>query len=92
MLVDLPTPIFSAIRGEFKVVIKNGLYRGDSSTVESILEFCEKPRSRAELGAFLGKSKNHVMAKVIAPLLENGSIKMTIPEKPKSSMQKFIKA
>ena len=92
MLADLPTPIFSAIRGEFKVVMKNGLYRGDSSTVESILEFCEKPRSRAELAAFLGKSKNHVMAKVIAPLLENGSIKMTIPEKPKSSMQKFVKA
>lgn len=56
----------------------------------SILEFCRVPRSRAELRAFLGVSSALTLARRIAPLLENGSLSMTIPDKPKSKFQQFV--
>ena len=58
---------------------------------ESILEFCAVPRSRAELIAFTGKSRTYTMANVVNPLIEAGKLKMTLPEKPKSSKQKYVK-
>ena len=32
------------------------------------------------------------MSQIIAPLIESGKIKMTIPEKPKSSNQRFVRS
>lgn len=87
----LPTPVFSVSHGEFKVKMKNGYMSDSDSVVDSILEFCATPRSRAELVDFVGKSRNYVV-KLIAPLIENGKLKLTIPDKPKSSYQKYIKA
>lgn len=88
----LPAPLFSVVHGEFKVVMKNGIFVGDMVDSESILEFCSVPRTRDEIATFAGKSRNHVMSKIVAPLVESGKLKMTIPEKPKSSHQKFIKS
>ena len=87
----LPIPVFSVTHGEFKVVMKNG-YDTESQPVDSILEFCCTPRTRAELIAFTGKSRTYTMAKVVQPLIDSGKLKLTIPEKPKSSKQKFVKA
>ena len=87
----LPTPVFSVSHGEFKVIMKNGYMSDSDSVVDSILEFCATPRSRAELVDFVGKSRNYVV-KLIAPLIESGKLKLTIPDKPKSSYQKYIKA
>lgn len=50
------------------------------------------PRTRSELISFVGKSRNYVMSEIINPLIEKGKIKMTLPEKPKSSNQRFVKA
>ena len=47
---------------------------------------------RAEIVAFIGKSKNHVMSQIVTPLIADGKLKMTIPDKPKSPNQKFVKA
>ncbi|MBR5314035.1 MAG: putative DNA binding domain-containing protein [Clostridia bacterium] len=88
----LPAPIFSVVHGEFKVVMKNGLFEETKPVAESLLDFCSTPRTRAELVAFIGKSKNHVMSNIVNPLLAEGKLKMTIPDKPKSSNQKFVKA
>lgn len=87
----LPTPIFSVVHGEFKVVMKNGLFEKKGSNEESLLDFCSTPRTRAEIVAFVGKSKNHVMAHIVGPLVKENKLKMTIPDKPKSSNQKFVK-
>ena len=87
----LPTPVFSVNHGEFKVIMKNRYMSDSDSVVDSILEFCATPRSRTELVDFVGKSRNYVV-KLIAPLIENGKLKLTIPDKPKSSYQKYIKA
>lgn len=87
----LPAPIFSVVHGEFKVVMKNGLFEKKGSNEESLLDFCSTPRTRAEIVAFVGKSKNHVMAHIVGPLVKENKLRMTIPDKPKSLNQKFVK-
>ena len=88
----LPAPNFSVIHGEFKVVMRNGYLNNSDSIEDSILNFCEIPRSRAELIEFTGKSRNYVLKQLIAPLVECGKLKLTIPDKPKSSNQKYVRA
>lgn len=88
----LPAPNFSVIHGEFKVVMRNGYLNNSDSIEDSILNFCEIPRSRAELIEFTGKSRNYVVKQLIAPLVECGKLKLTMPDKPKSSNQKYVKA
>ena len=88
----LPAPNFSVIHGEFKVVMRNGYLNSSGSMEDSILDFCEIPRSRAELIEFTGKSRNYVLKQLIAPLVECGKLKLTMPDKPKSSNQKYVKA
>lgn len=88
----LPAPNFSVIHGEFKVVMRNGYLNNSGSMEDSILDFCEIPRSRAELIEFTGKSRNYVLKQLIAPLVECGKLKLTIPDKPKSSNQKYVRA
>lgn len=88
----LPAPNFSVIHGEFKVVMRNGYLNNSDSIDDSILDFCEIPRSRAELIEFTGKSRNYVVKQLVAPLVECGKLKLTIPDKPKSSNQKYVKA
>jgi len=55
-----------------------------------ILEFCKTPKSASEIMAFLGlKHREHFRAKIIQPLLKQGLLKPTIPDKPTSSKQKY---
>lgn len=88
----LPSPLFSAVHGEFKVIMKNGLYSDEEPADESVVEFCSTPRTRAEIVDFIGKSKNYVMSKIVNPLVKGGKLRMTIPDKPKSPNQRFVKA
>lgn len=88
----LPAPVFSVVHGEFKVVMKNGLFAEKMPISESLVEYCTTPRTRAEIVTFVGKSKNYVMSQIVNPLVESKKLKMTIPEKPKSPSQKFVKA
>lgn len=86
----LPAPVFSVLHGEFKVTMKNGFYNNDKTSEEAILEFCSVPRSRAELIEFVGKSRTYVMMNVVNPLVASGKLRLTIPQKPKSPMQRFV--
>lgn len=87
----LPAPIFSVVHGEFKVVMRNGYNKEAQSISDSIVEFCCTPRTRAELIAFTGKSRTYTMTQMVQPLIDSGKLKLTLPEKPKSSKQKFVK-
>ena len=87
----LPAPIFSVVHGEFKVVMKNGLYAERMPVADSLLDFCSTPRCREEIVDFVGKSKNYVMSQILKPLVKSGKLKMTMPDKPKSSKQRFVK-
>ncbi|MCD8200594.1 MAG: putative DNA binding domain-containing protein [Clostridia bacterium] len=88
-LANLPSPIFSSVHGEFKVIFKNS-YNCTANSLESVLEFCEIPRTRDEIVQFIGKSQNYVVSKVINPLVKDGKLGLTIPDKPHSSKQKFF--
>lgn len=88
----LPAPLFSVVHGEFKVVMKNGLFSGEKPDNNTLLEFCSVPRSRSDIVSFVGKSKNYVMSHVVAPLVKSGKLKLTAPDKPKSPNQKYVKA
>lgn len=93
----LPAPIFAVRRGEFIVTFKNGLYQAELSGknaqhTDDILDFCAIPRTRDELQQFTGFSRYYTMTHIVKPLLEQGLLKMTIPEKPKSPSQRFVKA
>ena len=58
-----------------------------------LMKFCEEARTRAEMQAFCGiRSRDYFRNNILKPLLQTGKIVMTIPEKPNSSKQKYVKA
>lgn len=64
---------------------------GDEANKKRIIEFCQKPRSKAEIQKHLGiSSERYVRQKLLTPLLKKGVLSRTIPDKPSSSKQKYI--
>jgi ATP-dependent DNA helicase RecG len=60
---------------------------------ERLLEFCVLPRMRKEMQEFVGiASREHFNKTILAPLLGSGQLRMTIPEKPNSRNQKYIRS
>ena len=58
----------------------------------SLLEFCAIPRTRDEMPQHLGMvNRDHFRKSVLKPLLEFGQLKMTIPDKPNSRNQKYVR-
>ena len=58
-----------------------------------ILEFCSIERTRQELQEYLGVASRRFFANsILKPLLESGKLKMTIPGKPTSRSQKYIRS
>lgn len=93
----LPEPVFSVQRGEFRVEFKNNIFQAlpkadKDNYAESVLSFCEIPRTRAELIEFTGMSRYYTMSALIQPLVDSGKLRLTIPDKPKSSKQQYVKA
>lgn len=80
---------FSDERGNF--IVKFYKRTLENSTEEnSLIEFCRTPRSRKEIGEFLKiKSVAYAMKRYVQPLIESGKIKLTIPDTPKSTQQKY---
>ena len=63
---------------------------GDTPQVK-IIAFCAEPRSKAEIANHCGfKDIKHFTARYLKPLLESGQLRMTAPDKPNSSKQKYI--
>ena len=54
-----------------------------------VLAFCRTPRSRQEIIDFLGFSRYYTMCKIVQPLLDGGKLALTLPDKPKSSKQRY---
>ena len=90
----LPAPVFEVRRGEFTVIFRNDFYKTEVSetsriTDYDILEYCKTPRSRDELQKFTGFSRYYTMSKIVQPLIDNGKLHLTMPDKPKSSHQRY---
>ena len=61
--------------------------------LSALLEYCSEPRSRDEMQQYYGISTREYFRKnVIRPLLESRKLTMTIPDKPKSRNQKYIRS
>lgn len=60
------------------------------SPSDRILEFCRSPKNIGKIAEMLGmKDKKLVRKKYIVPLLQDGQLRMTIPDKPNSQYQKY---
>ena len=58
---------------------------------KNILEFCKNPKKREEIQSFIGiKDRKHFRIEILQPLIENGLLQMTIPDKPNSPIQKYV--
>jgi ATP-dependent DNA helicase RecG len=56
-----------------------------------IVDFADVPRSLAELMAHAGYSQRpHFVAAHMKPLLSGGVLRPTIPDKPRSSQQRYV--
>ena len=64
----------------------------DVKAYVQLMEFLTVPRTRKEIQEFCGyKSRDYFRKNILSPLIESGKIDMTIPEKPQSSKQKYVK-
>jgi ATP-dependent DNA helicase RecG len=92
----LPAPVFENRRNEFVVTffnkkIENSLSEKiEEESYGDVVEFCKIPRTRHEIAEFLGiKTVFYASSTYILPLVAQGKLKMTIPDKPKSKNQKY---
>ncbi len=67
---------------------KKTAQKGDR--INALLEYCKEPRDRDEMMAFLGiKHRTTFRNDYLNPLLDEGKVAMTIPDRPRSKKQKF---
>lgn len=95
---NLPAPRFENKRGTFVVTLENGREILDMSFAksgnikENLLGFCKTPRTREEIVSFVKLTQYYAMKTIVLPLVNEGKLKMTIPDKPKSRNQKYVTA
>ena len=91
----LPQPEFLEERGSFIVKLykygENTLsIQNEISKNNELILFCKIPRTRNEICEFLGLSSvTYAIQTHVMPLVEQGLIKLSIPDKPKSPKQLF---
>lgn len=81
-------------RGTFTVVFyrkkKAEAISVESDEEKNLILFCRTPRTRKEICEYLGLSSvTYAIQRHVMPLVEAGKIKLSIPEKPKSSRQLY---
>ncbi|MCD8308224.1 MAG: putative DNA binding domain-containing protein [Clostridia bacterium] len=91
--LGLPEPLFTDRKGLFKVTLFNGRNKAENKADDwqsGLLEFCSVPRSRGEIAEYMGKTQYYTMSRFVEPLVEKGLLLYTIPDKPKSSKQRYV--
>lgn len=99
----LPEPVYRQSEFMLYATLKNKNWgKEDASWIPSVhdnihdenklLEFCATPKTRREMMSFLGLANRSSFVKhYLKPLLESGKLVMTIPDKPRSKNQKYVK-
>jgi len=101
-------PIFRSTSTSFSVILKNVNYNlvsdQDTNQVsdqdidqvsdqDKILAFCVSEKSKKEICDHLSYTNlTYFTRKFLNPLIENGKLKQTIPNKPSSKNQKYVRA
>ena len=95
----LKEPVFMDRRGNFSVVLYNEPVEVSKEPIidsltkheKSLLEFLKIQRSRKEIAEFLElSSTSYAIQTYITPLVERGLVALTVPEKPKSHIQRYF--
>lgn len=95
----MPEPEFRDEHGTFVVCFRKAkplqatepdTEYGYGTTAENLLRFCAVPRTRQEIAAFLGiKSVPYAIKAHVNPLVEQGLIALSLPERPRSPKQRY---
>ena len=92
----LDEPVFLDERGTFTVVLYNARQKEQDfksrETDASLMDYLSAPRSKDEIAEFLGiKTVSYAMQTYVYPLIKSGLVRLTIPEKPRSHDQKYVR-
>ena len=61
--------------------------------IDTLIKFCAVPRTREEMQEHLGiTNRGHFRTTILKPLLDAGKLSMTIPDKPNSRNQKYVRS
>ena len=89
----LRAPVFEVLRGNFRVTLYNNRFASVGGTTDlqrQILDFCSTPRTREALAnRFSEMTIEYFMSHYLKPLIQQGKIRLSIPEKPRSKYQKY---
>ena len=59
---------------------------------DKLIEYCVVPRSKQEIMDYMGFVNRHYFSdRYLKPLLQSGRLVMTLPDKPTSKNQKYVK-
>jgi ATP-dependent DNA helicase RecG len=62
----------------------------EQATEQAILKYCEEAKTTSEIMELLKlKHREHFRSNILKPMIENGLLELTIPNKPKSPNQKY---
>lgn len=87
-------PKFENCRGFFKVTLYDSP-EVNPELSDEIIRFCKKPRTKETLAKEFGydeKRPSYFIKKFVIPLIEEGKLRYTLPDKPKSKNQRIISA
>ena len=60
--------------------------------INELLLYCDEPRTRTEIQGYLEmKSRDYFRSNILNPLIAAGMLDMTIPDKPSSSKQRYVR-
>ena len=65
-------------------------YENKSDYAARILKFCQIPRGILEIAKHLKYKQKKSVRKHLIPLVEQGRLAMTVPDKPNSRFQKYV--
>lgn len=89
----LPPPRFAHKRDTFVITLENNIGNSIAKSRDinaAILKFCMVPRNRDEIVAFIGLSPYYSTRTFITPLVQEGKLRLSIPDKPRSRFQKYM--
>lgn len=91
---ELMEPVFENLRGTFKVTLYNSKKKEllNDDFVSKIKSYCKTPRTKESLAKFFGYDDKHpayFINSYVIPLIDQGILGYTLPNKPRSKNQKI---
>lgn len=88
---DLDTQVTTQVTTQVDTQVSTQVGMSEIKRIEEkILDYCSVPRSMMEIAEYLNFKERKSARKYVVPLLEEGRLALTIPDKPKSRLQKYI--